>query len=636
MLRSLQSVLCCCGRYSASEKTFRLFTLRSLLLAAGALGYSALVPALGLGEITLHSALTQPLDAEIALLEPGELSEGEMSVSLATAEEFSRAGVERVFFLNDLRFTPILQGNRSVIRVVSNKPVTEPFLNFLVQVNQPGGRSLREYTILIDPPGSPGIEPRSKSRSNLAPVSPANSQSAASIPRKAATAAPAKPDEAQAAALAAAQQLHALTSEQLASSVLENQQLQATVAEQQARLAAQDEEIVAGKKAIVDLQTRLAEVKAPPVSAAVPAAPAPVSAPPVAEADEAEGSNFWLMAGLVLLLLLLLLIVAFWMRRQRSGTQAPAEPLSMPPVVPEPVVNRVEPLVAQVAGDADQRVAAHEHVAPPRKNTPAPDVLEGVRLYLAYGRFDEAAGILREALLKEPERLDLGLRLLEVLGQQGAVAEYAEQESRLRDSGVSEEALQDLRQRFAKNLPATSLVLAPQVLPASVAAVSVSPVLDEFQLNLDDLSIESDWELISPFDATPPVRHTAITEVAPDFDPLFTSNLNELPEVFEMSDEPYLSDFSEPEPASTLETDALDEAFLDSFASTPLALEIEPLSVDFDGLELEQEGAGKLQQAQGCIDDGDLDNASRLLNELLEEGDELQRRTARNLLARMG
>lgn len=633
MLRSLQSVLCCCGRYSASEKTLRLFTLRSLLLAAGALGYSALVPALGLGEITLHSALTQPLDAEIALLEPGELSEGEMSVSLATAEEFGRAGVERVFFLNDLRFTPILQGNRSVIRVVSNKPVTEPFLNFLVQVNQPGGRSLREYTILIDPPGSPGIAPRSKPSSSLVPVSPTNPQSSASTLRKAATAAPAKPDGAQAAALAEAQQLQALTSEQLASSVLESQHLQATIAEQQARLVAQDEEIVVGKKAIVDLQTRLAEVQAPPASAAAPVVPAPVSSPPVVEADEAEGSNFWLMAGLVLLLLL---IVAFWIRRQRSHTQAPAEPLPMPPVAPEPVVSRVEPLVAPVAGnETSQRVAAQELVAPPRK-TQAPDVLEGVRLYLAYGRLDEAAGILREALLKEPERFDLGLRLLEVLGQQGAVAEYTEQESRLRESGISEEALQDIRQRFAKKLPATSLVLTPQVLPASMAAESVSPALDEFQLNLDDLSIESDWELISPFDATPPVRHTATTDAAPDFDPLFTSNLNELPEVFEMSDEPYLSNFSEPEPTSTSDTDALDEAFLDSFASTPLALEIEPLSVDFDTLELEQEGAGKLQQAQGCIDEGDLDSASRLLNELLEEGDELQRRTARNLLARMG
>jgi pilus assembly protein FimV len=32
-------------------------------------------------------------------------AKSELSVSLATPDEFSRAGVERVFFLNDLKFT---------------------------------------------------------------------------------------------------------------------------------------------------------------------------------------------------------------------------------------------------------------------------------------------------------------------------------------------------------------------------------------------------------------------------------------------------------------------------------------------------------------------------------------------------
>ncbi|PMW09227.1 peptidoglycan-binding protein LysM, partial [Pseudomonas sp. GW456-E6] len=45
------------------------------------------------------------------------------------------------------------------IRVVSSKPVNEPFLDFLLQVNQANGRQLREYTLLIDPPGSPEIVP---------------------------------------------------------------------------------------------------------------------------------------------------------------------------------------------------------------------------------------------------------------------------------------------------------------------------------------------------------------------------------------------------------------------------------------------------------------------------------------------
>ncbi len=69
-------------------------------------------------------------------------------------------GVDRVFFLDNLKFTPVLRGKRSVIQVTSSKPVSEPFLNFLVQLNQPGARLLREYTVLIDPPGSPGIVAR--------------------------------------------------------------------------------------------------------------------------------------------------------------------------------------------------------------------------------------------------------------------------------------------------------------------------------------------------------------------------------------------------------------------------------------------------------------------------------------------
>lgn len=129
------------------------------LLVAGAIGYSTLSLALGLGDITVHSALNQPLKADIALLDVGGLTQNDLSVSLATADEFGRAGVERVFFLSDLKFTPILHGNRQMIRVTSSKPVNEPFLNFLVQLNQPNGRLLREYTVLIDPPGSPGIVP---------------------------------------------------------------------------------------------------------------------------------------------------------------------------------------------------------------------------------------------------------------------------------------------------------------------------------------------------------------------------------------------------------------------------------------------------------------------------------------------
>lgn len=79
-------------------------------LASGSALYSGMAPALGLGEITLHSALNQPFEAEIELLEVGDLGAQDLRVGLAPAEVFSRSGVERFYFLNDLRFTPLLQG----------------------------------------------------------------------------------------------------------------------------------------------------------------------------------------------------------------------------------------------------------------------------------------------------------------------------------------------------------------------------------------------------------------------------------------------------------------------------------------------------------------------------------------------
>ncbi len=109
--------------------------------------------ALGLGDITLHSSLNQPLDAEIELLQVGDLSADELIAHLANASTFERMGVERSMFLQDLRFTPVIRGGRSYIRVVSNHPVREPYLNFLLELERPSGRLLREYTVLLDPPG---------------------------------------------------------------------------------------------------------------------------------------------------------------------------------------------------------------------------------------------------------------------------------------------------------------------------------------------------------------------------------------------------------------------------------------------------------------------------------------------------
>jgi pilus assembly protein FimV len=108
---------------------------------------------LGLGEIDVKSNLNDPLEAEIKLIQLQGLTAGEILPTLASNDDFRRAGVERSFFLSNISFR--VRENESgdlVVHLTTRQAVREPFLNFLVEINWPGGRLLKEYTVLLDPP----------------------------------------------------------------------------------------------------------------------------------------------------------------------------------------------------------------------------------------------------------------------------------------------------------------------------------------------------------------------------------------------------------------------------------------------------------------------------------------------------
>lgn len=130
---------------------------RSILaMAVAATLNSMAAQAVVVGDIQLHSALNEALNAEISLhrIEDNLELEG-LRATLASPEAFARVGIERPYFLTGLKFTPMRNGaGEPVIQITSTAAMHDPFLNFLVEVNWSKGRVLREFTLLLDPPTS--------------------------------------------------------------------------------------------------------------------------------------------------------------------------------------------------------------------------------------------------------------------------------------------------------------------------------------------------------------------------------------------------------------------------------------------------------------------------------------------------
>ena len=694
--------------------------------------------ALGLGDITLHSSLGQPLNADIALVDAQGLDETDVSVGLATADEFARAGVDRVFFLNDLRFRAVLKGNSKFIHVSSSKAVTEPYLDFLVQLNRPSGQLLREFTVLIDPPGTVALPPAptlddapvssiasaANATSAPAPVAvpavpvaaPAASQGkrldvekgdtlwsigkrlqaagtrmplndlvrelhalnpgrlkagqslllpdsavvpgAAAAPATAAaplpSPAPPEPLQGQAPAMPAPAMPSAPGAplpppDQAPTPAPQEQAQNKDIDDLNAKLQALQQQMNSKDQQVQQLQAQLAQARAPvkPPAPAVPAAPVVVT-PVVDDSSEIP----WLPILGVVLILLLVGGLLYNRRRQQAAALIPAalydaedtDVLIKPAqtgVAPAPELSEHEPLSATASPVAK------------RESGPATDAMDGASIYIAYGRFNEATAILREGLQKEPQRTDLRLRLLEVLGQQGDVAGFAEEERALLAQDFSAEKIDAIRGYYPKLQPATPAPapIPSPVIPAALAAVAaVAPALvdppaapekapepqEDFQLNLDDLSMDADWDLVSPFDPAPVRKNNDATPVEEPLDLDFASNLKELPDVYEMPDEQFLSDFAdEPEIEIEPAVDGLDDTFLDNFVAGADLPELDALTIDFDAQEVLEESAQKMEQAQTCIDQGDLRSAADLLHEVLREGDESYKQAARQLLSKI-
>lgn len=132
----------------------KLHRLTAQLVVGAMLTLPLWVYAAGLGKLTVKSALGQPLSAEIELLVANKAELDSLNASLASGQAYKDAQIEFAPVLSTLQFQIAKRTDgRPVLKVTSSKPVNEPFVDMLVELNWASGRLLREYTVLLDPPG---------------------------------------------------------------------------------------------------------------------------------------------------------------------------------------------------------------------------------------------------------------------------------------------------------------------------------------------------------------------------------------------------------------------------------------------------------------------------------------------------
>ncbi len=109
--------------------------------------------ALSLGRISVQSALGEPLRAEIEVPEINAEEAASLKASIASPDAFAAAGLEYNAAMTNLQVT--LQrrpDGRAYIRLSSDRPINDPFVDMIVEASWSSGRILRDYTMLFDPP----------------------------------------------------------------------------------------------------------------------------------------------------------------------------------------------------------------------------------------------------------------------------------------------------------------------------------------------------------------------------------------------------------------------------------------------------------------------------------------------------
>jgi pilus assembly protein FimV len=137
------------------------FALNRVAVAAAVAVLSALpmsASALGLGKLSVKSALGEPLRAEIDITSLNPEEGSTLQVRVASPETYRAAGVDYNAVLSGASIVMQRRADgRPYLRIASDRTVQEPFVDVILDLGWSAGRLVREYTLLFDPPSTRSV-----------------------------------------------------------------------------------------------------------------------------------------------------------------------------------------------------------------------------------------------------------------------------------------------------------------------------------------------------------------------------------------------------------------------------------------------------------------------------------------------
>ena len=124
------------------------------LVIAGILGAGSplISQAATLGEAEVQSYLSEPLEVRVPLMRSSDEPLDEITVQLAPPSFYREAGVPLASLRGNLTFAIESERGQEFVRIGSKRPIRDPIVSMLLQVQSPQGRMIRSYNLLLDPP----------------------------------------------------------------------------------------------------------------------------------------------------------------------------------------------------------------------------------------------------------------------------------------------------------------------------------------------------------------------------------------------------------------------------------------------------------------------------------------------------